>query len=79
MPEYLFRDKETNVEWIESMSITERTDFLDANSGVEQLVYGFPGLSSGVNKKPDAGFRDLLKHIKKGANKGITRSSINTF
>lgn len=34
----------------------------------------------GVGKsKPDSGFRDLLKDMKKKHSKGITRSTINTF
>jgi len=32
-----------------------------------------------LNKKPDSGFRDLLKTIKKGNSKGLSKSTVNTF
>lgn len=56
------------------MSISDR-DELVKNPDIEQVVCA-PRISySGVSKKPDSGFRDVLKRIKK-AN---IRSNINTF
>lgn len=77
MPEYLFHNKETNEEWLESMGISQAEEFLNSNPHIERLVHGAPriGYRSGTSLKPDSDFNDLLKHIKKG-NKG---STINTF
>lgn len=83
MPTYRFLNKQTGVEWEEFMGISESEQFLADNPDVEKLVNGSPMIVSsamGVSKtKPDAGFRDLLKDMKKKHNQGITRSTINTF
>ena len=81
MPTYAFRNEETGEEHQEFMSISSLDEYLVANPHITQLVNGAPSIVSGrgLNKKPDNGFRDLLKHIKKGNSKGITRSTINTF
>ena len=81
MPTYAFRNEETGEEYQEFMSISSLDDYLETNPHITQLVNGAPNIVSGrgLNKKPDDGFRDLLKHIKKGNSKGITRSTINTF
>lgn len=79
MPEYLFKNKETNEEWLSSMTISERTQFLADNPHVEQLVFGAPAVtyrSGQTRTKPDDNFRDLLKHIKKRSG---GRSTINSF
>jgi hypothetical protein len=79
MPTYNFINNDTGEEFEEFMSISEIDDYLKNNPNITQLV-GAPNIVSGVaGKKPDAGFRDILKHIKKGNSKGITRSTINTF
>lgn len=80
MPTYKFLNNDTGEEYEEFMSISALDAYLEENPNLTQLVNGAPALSSGRgNGKPDAGFRDVLKQIKKNANKGITRSTINTF
>lgn len=81
MPTYLFRNKNTNEEWEAFMTISEGDRFLEENPHVEKLVNGFPAsvsMAMGGTTKPDSGFRDLLKTIKK-KNTHIKRSTINTF
>lgn len=72
MPEYLFLNKDTKEEWLQWMSISERTQFLKDNPNIEQLVHGCPPLTSdpmrvmGTNvSKPNEGFRDVLREVKK--------------
>jgi hypothetical protein len=79
MPTYNFLNKETNEEFSEFMSISAVDDYLKENPHIEQLVNGSPMIVSGVPQKPDNGFRDLLKSIKKSNDKGFQRSSVNTF
>mgnify|MGYP003348549970 FL=1 len=79
MPTYRFLNTQTNEEFEDFMSISSLETFLKENEHIQQLVSGSPMIVSGVNKKPDAGFRDLLKDMKKKHSKGITRSTINTF
>jgi hypothetical protein len=80
MPTYMFLNNETGEEFEDFMSISALDDYLRDNPNVTQLVNGAPALHSGRGmNKPDQSFRDLLKHIKKGNQKGITRSTINTF
>jgi hypothetical protein len=80
MPTYRFLNNETGEEFEEFMKISELDDYNANNPHLSQLVNGAPALSSGRSMgKPDAGFRDVLKQIKKNANKGITRSTIETF
>ena len=76
MPSYKFLNKDTNEEVDIFMSISERDMFLQENPNMEQLVNGAPSIGySTLTKKPDNGFRDILKTIKKN-NRG---SKINTF
>jgi hypothetical protein len=77
MPEYLFKNKETNEEWLEWMGISEADEYLLSNPHIERMVHGAPaiGYRTGIKNKPDDGFRDVLKRVKK-ANRG---SNINTF
>ena len=79
MPTYRFLNTQTNEEFEDFMSISSLEKFLKENEHIQQLVNGAPMIVSGVSKKPDAGFRDLLKEMKKTHSKGITRSTINTF
>jgi hypothetical protein len=78
MPTYNFINNKTGKEFTDFMSLSELDTFLKENPDVTQGV-GSPAIIAGTPGKPDNGFRDLLKHIKKGNNKGITRSTINTF
>jgi hypothetical protein len=80
MPTYRFLNNQTGEEFEEFMSISSMTKYLEENPHITQLVGGAPLIHSGRGLgKPDAGFRDLLKNIKKEHSKGITRSTVNTF
>lgn len=82
MPTYLFRNNDTGEEWEEFMGISAADEYLKENPHIERLVNGVPGLASGVmhggKSKPDEGFRDILREMKKTSEKGISRSTINT-
>jgi hypothetical protein len=78
VPNYTFFDIITQTEWTEEMTISEMEDFLAKNHHVTWVpVSGLPTLDSvrlGI-RKPDEGFRDLLRTVKKGS----PRSKVNTF
>lgn len=73
MPLYTFKNKTTGETYTQYMKISEMLEHVK-QPDVEQII-GAPGLVSGVNQKPDAGFIDVLKKIKKN-NVG---SNIDTF
>jgi len=77
MPTYDFKDTNTDKEWTEFMSISEKESFLQANPHITQLpssaFLGDPVLQGRL--KPEGGFRDLLKDIKRKHH----RSNINTW
>ena len=76
MPEYLLRDKNTGEERLEWMGISECELYLQNNPHIERLVHGAPKIGySTVTTKPDGGFKDVLKEIKK-KHRG---STINTW
>jgi len=80
MPTYRFLNNDTGKEFEEFMSISALDPYLEENKHLVQLVNGAPALASGRGMgKPDNGFRDLLKDMKKKHSKGISRSTINTF
>jgi hypothetical protein len=79
MPTYKFLNNDTGEEHEEFMSISALDEYLKNNSQITQLVNGAPAISSGRGmRKPDNGFRDLLKDMKKKHSQGLTRSTINT-
>lgn len=79
MPTYRFVN-EKGEEFEEFMSISALDNYLKENPNLTQLVNGAPMISSGRGiGKPDQGFRDLLKDMKKKHSGGFTRSTINTF
>lgn len=79
MPTYKFVN-ESGEEFEEFMSISALDEYLKENPNLTQLVNGAPLISSGRGmRKPDDGFRDLLKDMKKKNSRGISRSTINTF
>lgn len=79
MPTYNLLNNDTGEEFTEFMSISELDDFLVNNKHLTLMVSA-PAIVSGRGKgKPDDGFRDILKQIKKGNSKGISKSTINTF
>lgn len=81
MPNYTFLT-ETG-DYIEvSMSMSEREEYLKENPTHQQVIHKAPSIGDSVRlglKKPDSGFRDVLKEIKKKHSGGITKSTINTF
>jgi hypothetical protein len=80
MPTYKFVNDETGEEFEEFMTISALDKYLKENTNLTQLVNGAPAISSGRGmSKPDQGFRDLLKDMKKKHSGGFTRSTINTF
>ena len=80
MPTYKFLNNETGEEFEDFMSISALDQYLKDNPNIVQLVNGAPLIHSGRGTgKPDQGFRDLLKDMKKKHSKGISRSTINTF
>lgn len=80
MPTYLFLNNDTGETYEEFMSISALELYLDEHKNITQLVNGAPMISSGRGmQKPDAGFRDLLKDIKKKHSGGISKSTIETF
>jgi hypothetical protein len=80
MPTYKFLNNESGQEYEEFMTISALGEYLEANPNITQLVNGAPMISSGRGMgKPENGFRDLLKDIKKRNSKGFRRSTINTF
>jgi hypothetical protein len=80
MPTYRFFNNETGEEHEDFMSISALDEYLKSNPNIVQLVNGAPMISSGRGmNKPDEGFRDILREMKKKNSKGITGSTINTF
>lgn len=80
MPTYRFVNNDTGEEFEEFMTISALDEYLKSNPNITQLVNGAPLIHSGRGMgKPESGFRDLLKDIKRRNSRGITRSTINTF
>jgi hypothetical protein len=80
MPTYTFRDKNTDEVFDKMMKISEREQYLSDNPHIVTVVTA-PGVNRELtsNMKPDQGFRDVLREIKKKHNKVWTPSKINTF
>jgi hypothetical protein len=83
MPSYLFLNNDSGEEFTDFMSISQLEIFLKENPNITQLVNGAPMIGTntfvGKSGKPDSGFRDILKNIKKKHSRGFTKSTINTF
>lgn len=82
MPSYTFKNLETDEVYTTVMSMSEREDFLKSNPHMQQVIHSAPALGDSIRmglRKPDAGFRDRLKEIKKAHSKGFTRSTVNTW
>jgi len=61
------------------MKMSEREKYLKENPDIIQVLT-IPALHSGRGrKKPDQGFRDILREMKKKNSRGLYRSTINTF
>lgn len=80
MPTYKFINTNTNEEFEEFMTISALDIYLEDNPHITQLVGGAPMIHSGRGlKKPDNGFREILREVKKKNSKGFSRSTVNTF
>jgi len=83
MPNYTFRNNETDEVFDIHMSISERDQYVQNNPHLTQLITGAPSIGDPHRlgrKKPDEGFRDVLRNIKShhpGSRK--TKSTINDF
>ena len=78
MPTYTFRKRGTEAEWTMELTMAQRELYLQTNPDVEQLIVAAPGLVDPIGigrKKPDDGFRDVLREIKR-KHRG---SNVNTF
>jgi hypothetical protein len=78
MANYTFYNKKTKKESVISMPMSELDLFKVTNPHLEQQVT-VPNIADPTRLglyKPDSGFRDVLKRIKKASGK---RSTINTF
>jgi hypothetical protein len=78
MANYTFLNTETNEEFDISMPISELDSYKAQNPHLEQIIKTPPRLADPTRlglKKPDSGFRDVLKKVKR-AHKG---SSVNTW
>jgi hypothetical protein len=76
--DYAFRDAETGVVSIFDVPMAELDEFKAANPNLIQELCT-PMIVSGVPRKPDNGFRDVLREIKKKHSRGISQSTVNTF
>lgn len=77
MPKYTFENTQTGDIYEDFMTISSMEEHLENNPHIRQ-VPGAPQIVSGVSSgrnKPDSGFRDILKTIKKRHPK----STVNTF
>jgi hypothetical protein len=80
MPTYSFRDKNTQETFDKIMSYAQKVEFLEENPHLESIITSAPGLGDPVRlglRKPDQGFRDVLKTMK--SNKAYTNNKINDF
>jgi hypothetical protein len=78
MPNYTFYNKKLKEEFIENMSMSELDNFLLINPHLEQVVTA-PAIADPTRlglRKPDSGFRDVLKRVKKASGR---RNTINTW
>ena len=82
MPSYTFKDLNTGEEFNVIMSMNEREEFVASNPHMQQVIHSAPALGDSIRlglKKPDNGFRDRLKEIKKAHSRGLTKSTVNTY
>jgi len=75
MPTYSFRNKETDEKFDLTLKISQLDEFKADHPHLEQVINPQPTIS-GSGQKPDNGFRDVLKSIKKASGRG---ANINTF
>jgi hypothetical protein len=79
MANYSFRNKDTNEEFEIDMPISQLDAFKAENPNLEQFISRAPALADPSRlglRKPDAGFRDVLKRVKKASGRS---NKINTW
>lgn len=76
MPTYNFINTETGEEIQIFMWIREYEQYKKDNPHLKQFLTGAPAIGYNDAKKPDEGFRDILRDIKKGSGAG---ADVNTF
>ena len=79
MANYTFLNNNTGEQFDISMAISELDQYKVDNPHLEQLIIRAPAIADPTRlglRKPDAGFRDVLKRVKKASGK---ESKINTF
>ncbi len=79
MASYTFYDTKTKKEFDIHMPISELDDYKAQNPHLEQRIKTAPSIADPTRmglRKPDAGFRDVLKRIKKGSGRNNT---VNTW
>ena len=67
MPKYTFQNINTGDTFEEWMKISELDEYKLQNPHLKQLIVGAPSLGDPARlglKKPDDGFRDVLKNVK---------------
>jgi len=76
MPTYNIRNKKTGKIITQFMTISEMEQY-EKDHPNQEVMCGLPLIHDGRGlKKPDSGFRDVLKRIKKASGRG---ANINTF
>lgn len=79
MASYTFYDTKTDKEFDIQMPISELDDYKAQNPHLEQRIKTAPSIADPTRlglRKPDSGFRDVLKRIKKGSGRNNT---VNTW
>jgi hypothetical protein len=78
MANYTFYDTKTNKEFDISMPISELDTYIENNPHLQQVLSA-PAIADPTRlglRKPDGGFRDVLKRVKKASGRNNT---INTW
>jgi len=78
MPIYSAMNKDTDEVFEVNMKFTEFEQYLNDNTNITQVFTKFPALGDSVRlgmRKPDDGFRDVLRNVKHHHKK----DSINTW
>ena len=79
MANYTFEDTKTGREFDIDMPISELDDYKARNPHLNQIISRAPAIADPTRlglKKPDSGFRDVLKRIKRASGR---TNKINTW
>lgn len=79
MPTYSFRNVDTQEVFDKFMKMSEKDQYLTDNPHLESIIGAPAMIDQTSTMKPDNGFRDLLRDMRKKHNKVWTPSTINTF